>query len=58
MNKFQFYYNSSKQVFGVGNGNPLQYSCLKNSKDRGEWPLTVCVVTKSWTQLSMHMHLI
>ena len=20
---------------GVGNGNPLQYSCLENSKDRG-----------------------
>ena len=20
-----------------GNGNPLQYSCLKNSKDRGVW---------------------
>ena len=22
---------------GVGNGNPLQYSCLKNSIDRGAW---------------------
>ena len=22
---------------GVGNGNPLQYSCLENSKDRGAW---------------------
>ena len=22
---------------GVGNGNPLQYSCLKNSMDRGAW---------------------
>ena len=22
---------------GVGNGNPLQYSCLKNSMDRGTW---------------------
>ena len=22
-------------VHGVGNGNPLQYSCLKNSVDRG-----------------------
>ena len=20
---------------GIGNGNPLQYSCLKNSRDRG-----------------------
>ena len=22
---------------GGGNGNPLQYSCLENSKDRGVW---------------------
>ena len=22
---------------GEGNGNPLQYSCLKNSVDRGAW---------------------
>ena len=22
---------------GVGNGNPLQYSCLENSLDRGAW---------------------
>ena len=22
---------------GVGNGNPLQYSCLKYSMDRGAW---------------------
>ena len=22
---------------GVGNGNPLQYSCLENSMDRGIW---------------------
>ena len=35
-----------------GNGYPLQYSCLKNSKDRGAWRATVDGVTKSWTQLS------
>ena len=23
---------------GEGNGNPLQYSCLKNSEDRRAWP--------------------
>ena len=23
---------------GEGNGNPLQYSCLENPKDRGGWP--------------------
>ena len=26
---------------GVGNGNPLQYSCLENSTDRGTWWVTV-----------------
>ena len=26
---------------GVGNGNPLQDSCLENSIDRGTWPATV-----------------
>ena len=26
---------------GVGNGNPLQYSCLENSIDRGVWWATV-----------------
>ena len=26
---------------GVGNGNPLQYSCLENSMDRGAWRMTV-----------------
>ena len=32
---------------GVGNGNPLQYSCLENSMDRGTWQATVHVVTKN-----------
>ena len=31
-------------------GNPLQYSCLKNPMDRGAWQATVHRVTKSWTQ--------
>ena len=26
---------------GEGNGNPLQYSCLENSMDRGAWWITV-----------------
>ena len=26
---------------GGGNGNPLQYSCLGNPKDRGAWWATV-----------------
>ena len=35
-----------------GNGNPLQYSYLKNSIDRGAWWATVHGVTKSRTRLS------
>ena len=37
---------------GEGNGNPLQYSCLENSMDRGDWWATVHGVAKSWTWLS------
>ena len=36
---------------GGGNGNPLQYSCLKNPSDTGVWWVTVYRVTKSRTQL-------
>ena len=28
-------------LHGKGNGNPLQYSCLENSMDRGAWQATV-----------------
>ena len=34
---------------GVGNGNPLQYSCLENSMDRGDWQATVHGIAKSQT---------
>ena len=37
---------------GEGNGNPLQYSCLENSMDRGAWKAIVHGVAKSWTLLS------
>ena len=37
---------------GEGNGNPLQYSSLENSMDRGAWQATVHGVAKSWTWLS------
>ena len=37
---------------GEGNGNPLQYSCLGNSMDRGAWWSTVHGVTESHTGLS------
>ena len=39
-------------IFGEGNGNPLQYSCLENPMDRGAWKAAVHVVAKSQTRLS------
>ena len=41
----------SGRSLGVGNGNPLQYSCLDNSMDRGVWQASVPVVTKSQARL-------
>ena len=32
---------------GGGHGNPVQYSCLENSIDRGAWRATVHGVTES-----------
>ena len=34
---------------GGENGNPLQYSCLGNPKDRGAWRVTVLGVAESDT---------
>ena len=39
----------------VGNGNPLQYSCLENSMDRA-WRATAHGFTKNWTPLSNWAH--
>ena len=33
---------------GEGHGNPLQYSCLENSMDRGAWQTIVHRIAKSW----------
>ena len=41
---------------GEGNGNPLQYSCLKNPMDRGAWQAIAHRVIESWTQLSNFTH--
>ena len=35
-----------------GNGNPLQYSCLENSTDRGAWLAIVHGVTQNQIRLS------
>ena len=49
----------SGRLPGGGHGNPLQYSCLENPMDRGDWQAAVHRVAQSWTQLkqfSMHSH--
>ena len=46
---------------GGGHGNPLQYCCLENPMDRGDWWATVHGVTQSriWLKwLSMHTDLV
>ena len=42
----------SGRSLGVGNGKPLQYSCLGNAMDRGAWWATVHGVARNRTQLS------
>ena len=41
-----------EDLCGVGNGNPLQNSCLENSMDRGAWRATVHGLANSQTWLS------
>ena len=44
---------------GEGNGNLLQYSCLKNSTDRGVWSLQSMAsqrVRHNWAHACMHTH--
>ena len=43
---------------GEGNGNPLQYSCLENSMDRGAWQARVHRVAKesdTTERLTLHL---
>ena len=42
----------SRLVIREGNGTPLQYSCLENPMDEGDWWAAVHGVVKSRTQLS------
>ena len=41
MQEMQVLISSLGRSPGGGNGNPLQYSCLGNSMDRGAWQATV-----------------
>ena len=42
---------------GVGNGNLFQYSCLKNSMDRGVWWVTVHGVAELNMTEHPHTHM-
>ena len=42
---------------GEGNVNPLQYSCLENSIDKGLWWAPGHGVAKSQTWLSTHIYI-
>ena len=47
----RLHFHFSLSCIGEGNGNPLQYSCLENPKDRGAWWAAVNGVAQSWTRL-------
>ena len=42
---------------GGRSGSPLQYSCLENPTDRGDWWAAVHGVSQSWTRLSDWAHM-
>ena len=48
----QLHFHFSLSCIGEGNGNPLQRSCLENSRDGGAWWAAVFGVTQSWTRLN------
>ena len=46
---------------GIGNGNPLQYSCLENPKDRGAGklqPIGLQRVGHDWSDLACRLQLV
>ena len=47
----RLHFHFSPSCIGEGNGNPLQYSCLENPRDRGAWWAAVYGVAQSWTRL-------
>ena len=49
--KMNSYLNLTIPYFREGNGNPLQYSCLENPRDRGAWWAAVHGVAQSRTRL-------
>ena len=47
----RLHFHFSLSCIGEGNGNPLQYSCLENPRDRGAWWAAVYGVAQSQTRL-------
>ena len=47
----RLHFHFSLLCIGVGNGNPLQGSCLENPRDGGAWWAAVYGVAQSRTQL-------
>ena len=47
--RLHFHFSLSR--IGVGNGNPLQCSCLENPWNGRAWWAAICGVTQSQTQL-------
>ena len=47
----RLHFDFSLSCIGEGNGNPLQYSCLENSRDGGAWWAAVYGVAECWTLL-------
>ena len=44
-------YGQIIEGIGGGNGNPLQYSCLENPRDRGAWWAAIYGVAQSQSRL-------
>ena len=47
----RLHFHFSLSCIGEGNGNPLQYSCLENPRDKGAWWAAVYGVAQSRTRL-------
>ena len=45
----RLHFHFSLPCIGEGNGNPLQYSCLENARDRGAWWAAIYGVAQSQT---------
>ena len=41
---------------GGGNGNPLQYSCLGDSMDKGAWWTIVCGIAEGSDMTKQHLY--